>query len=320
MRTDISRRCFMSAATAALGVIPASDIRAADQTPMEGGAFRYALNTATLRGYKLPLADQIALTARAGYTGIEPWVEDIAKAASEGTPLNALKRQCADAGVSVISAIGFAAWAVDDHTARAKGMEQMKQDMDLVAQLGGTHIAASPAGVYKADVKLDLDRAAERYRAVLELGRSMGVIPQLEFWGAAANLSRVDQCLYVAARAAHPDACVLADAYHMYRGGSEAASLRLLGRSASHCFHMNDYPAQPAREALKDSDRVWPGDGIAPLTEILASFAENRAAVWLSVELFNVAYWQRPAPETARTGLDKMKASVARMRTACVIG
>jgi len=320
MRTDLSRRGFMSAATAALGMIPAAGARAAAPAPAAGGSFRYALNTATLRGYKLPLADQIVLTAKAGYTGIEPWVEDIAKAAAGGTPLSTLKRQCADAGLSVISAIGFAAWAVDDAAARAKGMEQMKRDMDLVAQIGGTRIAASPAGVYKADVKLDLDRAAERYRDVLELGRETGVIPQLEFWGAAANLSRVDQCLYVAARAGHPDACVLADAYHMYRGGSEAASLRLLGRSATHCFHMNDYPAEPAREALKDSDRVWPGDGIAPLTEILGTLAENRADVWLSVELFNAAYWQRPAPETARTGLDKMKKAVAKMHTAGVIG
>ena len=187
----------------------------------------------------------------------------------------------------------------------------MKRDMALVAQLGGTHIAASPAGVNQAGVKLDLDRAAERYRAVLELGRTMGIIPQLEFWGASANINRVDQCLFVAARAAHPDACVLADAFHMYRGGSEPASLRLLGRSAAYSFHMNDYPAQPARETLKDADRIWPGDGIAPLRDILSIFAENRAEPWLSVELFNAGYWQQPAKETARTGLAKMKGVVA---------
>ena len=244
MHTDVSRRGFMSAATAACGMLSASGVRAAAPAPVAtGSTFRYALNAATLRGYKLSLSEQIVLTAQAGYTGIEPWVDDIAKAAAGGTPLSTLKRQCADAGLSVVSAISFAAWAVDDDTARAKGMEQMKRDMDLVAQIGGTHIAASPAGVYGANVKLDLDRAAERYRAVLELGRSMSVIPQIEFWGSSANLSRLDQCIYVAARAAHPDACVLADAYHMYRGGSEAASLRLLSRSATHCFHMNDYPA-----------------------------------------------------------------------------
>ena len=167
MHTDVSRRGFMSAATAACGMLSASGVRAAAPAPVAtGSTFRYALNAATLRGYKLSLSEQIVLTAQAGYTGIEPWVDDIAKAAAGGTPLSTLKRQCADAGLSVVSAISFAAWAVDDDTARAKGMEQMKRDMDLVAQIGGTHIAASPAGVYGANVKLDLDRAAERYRAV----------------------------------------------------------------------------------------------------------------------------------------------------------
>ena len=315
MRPAFSRRSFIAALAATGGAAALPGVTCA-QTPKMSpvDSFRFALNTATLRGYKLPLAEQIDLAAQAGYTGIEPWVADIAKAEENGVSLADLKKRCADAGLAVISAIGFAAWAVNDADARAKGMEQMKRDMDLVACLGGTHIAAPPAGVYGADVKLDLDHAAERYRAVLELGRAMSLIPQLEFWGASANLSRLDQCIYVAARAAHPDACVLADAFHMYRGGSEPATLRLLGRTAAHCFHMNDYPAQPAREALKDSDRVWPGDGIAPLSEILRAFIDNRAAPWLSVEIFNATYWQRPAPETARAGLDKMKAAVAALR------
>ena len=120
MRTDVSRRCFMSAATAACGMLSVSGARAAAPAPAADSTFRYALNAATLRGYKLLLSEQIVLTAQAGYTGIEPWVDDIAKAAAGGTPLNTLKRQCADAGLSVISAISFAAWAVDDDAARAK--------------------------------------------------------------------------------------------------------------------------------------------------------------------------------------------------------
>jgi sugar phosphate isomerase/epimerase len=313
MPTSLSRRRFIAAAAATGGLAAcAGAARAASPAPAEpGGAFRFALNTATLRGYKLPLADQIKLAAEAGYAGIEPWLADIAKA-DEGGTLGDLRKQCADAGLAVVSAIGFAVWAVDDGDARAKGLEQMKRDMDLVARLGGARIAAPPMGVHQAGAPaLDLDHAAERYRAVLELGRAMGVVPQLEFWGASANLSRLDQCLYVAARAAHPDACVLADAFHLYRGGSEPATLRLLGRSAAHVFHMNDYPAQPPREAIKDSDRVWPGDGIAPLAEILDAFRANRADIWLSVEVFNAAYWQRPAPDTARAGLAKMKAVAA---------
>ncbi len=312
MELAFSRRGFLAAAAAGAGALAAAGARGQSEAARpQPGEFRFALNTGTIRGYKLPLAEQVKLVAQAGYAGIEPWTADLAKAAEAAGALKDLRQRCADAGLAVISAIGFAAWAVDDDAARAQGMEQMKRDMDLVAQVGGTHIAASPMGVNKAGVTLDLDRAAERYRAVLELGRTLGVIPQLEFWGASANLSRLDQCLYVAARAGHPDACVLADAFHMYRGGTEPAALRLLVRSAAYSFHMNDYPASPAREALKDADRVWPGDGVAPLREILGAFRENRASVWLSVELFNATYWARPAEETARTGLEKMKAAVA---------
>ena len=32
------------------------------------------MNTSTLRGHKLSLPDQFATTAKAGYTGIEPWL------------------------------------------------------------------------------------------------------------------------------------------------------------------------------------------------------------------------------------------------------
>ena len=314
MQATCSRRHFIRHATLGAGAaaLAAAPLRAAP-TPAPDRGFRYALNTGTLRGYKLPLAAQIDLTADAGYAGIEPWTTDLTKAAESAGALRDLAKRCADRGLAVISAIGFAAWAVEDDAARAKGLEQMRRDMDLVAQLGGTHIAASPAGVNQPGTRLDLDRAAERYRAVLELGRAQGVIPQLEFWGASANLNRLDQCLYVAARAGHPDACVLADAFHMYKGGTEASALRLLGRSAAYSFHMNDYPAQPPREAAKDSDRVWPGDGIAPLTEMLAAFVANRAEVWLSVELFNAGYWTRPAAETARTGLAKMQTAVAKL-------
>lgn len=313
MSLRTSRRGFLAGTAAGVASLSMASSPSAEPTrPAPAGApFRFALNAGTLMGYKLPLSAQIDLAHRAGYAGFEPWMTDVSKAAETGA-LRDLARRCSDAGLTVINAIGFAAWAVNDDAARAKGLEQMKRDMDWVAQLGGTHIAASPAGVNSPEAgPLDLDRAAERYRALLELGETMGVIPQLEFWGASANLSRLDQCLYVAARAAHPRACILADVFHLYRGGSEPSSLRLLSRSAAYTLHMNDYPAQPPREAVKDADRVWPGDGVAPLRDILSAYRDNRAEPWLSIELFNAEYWKRPAEETARTGLAKMKAAAA---------
>lgn len=308
------RRSFLR--TAALGALAAGAAapRAARAGPAAAprGEFLYALNTGTIRGQNLPLPEQIETAAKAGFGGIEPWVSDVRKYAESGGDLDALRKRLADLNVRVVGGITFANWVVDDDAQRAKGVEQLKAEMDLLARIGASHIAAPPAGATKADgPRLDLDRAAGRYRAILEIGRQTGVVPQLEFWGASANLNGVASAAYVAAQSGHPDACVLADAFHMYKGGSPAASVGILGPRAVHAFHMNDYPANPSRETIRDADRIWPGDGIAPLKEILAAFAANGCRMWLSVELFNAEYWKLPALEAARTGLAKMRAVVS---------
>jgi len=313
MKARLSRRRLLEGACAVAGAaaVGATTMDAAEaRAAVAGHRFRYCLNTATLRGQRLGLVQEIEVTAGGGYDGIEPWTGSIHRYVQSGGSLKDLRKRCEDLGLTVCSAIGFSQWVVDDDGRRAKGIEQLRRDMDVLARIGGTHIAAAPAGANRRGATLDLDRAAERYRAILELGRRSGVIPQIEVWGTSANLSHVAEAIYVAAKAAHPDACVLADAFHMYKGGVEAATLRLLGRHAVHCFHMNDYPAEPPREQIRDSQRIWPGDGIAPLKEILRYFAENHCRVVLSLELFNPTYWRMPAGEAAKTGLAKMKAVV----------
>ena len=273
--------------------------------------FGYSLNMGTIRGQKLGLVAEIDVAVKAGYDAIEPWVGTISQYKESGGALNDIRKRCEDAGLKVCSAIGFARWVVDDDKQRAEGVEQLKREMDMLAAIGGTHIAAPPAGANGPEAHLDLDAAAERYRVILEAGHAIGVIPQVETWGSSSNLSHVAESAYVAAKSGHPDACVLSDVYHMYKGGAAPSVMKLLGRSAVHCFHMNDYPADPPREAIRDSDRVMPGDGIAPIKGILGYMAANHCRTYLSLELFSKEYWQMDALEAARIGLAKMKACVA---------
>lgn len=272
--------------------------------------FRYALNTATIRGQKLTLDAQVELTAKAGYNGIEPWMDDIEKYRNSGGSLADLKKRIADLGLAVVGAIGFANWIVDDDSARAKGLEHAKRDMDLVAQLGGTHIAAPPAGATD-QANLDLRKAGERYRKLLEVSESIGVIPQVEVWGFSKSLSRLSECAFVAIESGHPKACLLTDVYHLHKGGSDFASFGLVSGAAMHCMHINDFPADPPREKIADRNRVYPGDGVGPIGEILRTLDAGGFRGVLSLELFNPTYWMQDPLEVARTGLAKMKKSVA---------
>jgi len=271
-------------------------------------SFRYCLNTSTLRGQKLPLVEEVRIAAEAGYTGIEPWIREIEAHRDGGGSLADLKKQMADSGLTVESAIGFSNWIVDDDNRRAEALEQAKREMDLVRQIGGTRIAAPPAGATKQD-DLDLNAAAERYRALLELGQQMGVTPQLELWGFSKTLSRLGELAHVAVESGHPDACVMPDVYHIYKGGSDFHGLKLFNGKQIHVFHMNDYPAQPPRSEINDAARVYPGDGVAPLPQIFETLRSIGFRGTLSLELFNPNYWQQDPLTVAKTGLDKMRQS-----------
>ena len=271
---------------------------------------RYCLNTSTVRGQELSIEEQVDLVGKAGYSGIEPWMGDLVKFREQGGSLSDLGKRISDHGLTVESGIGFANWIVDDEAERRKGLENAKHDMDLLREIGGLRIAAPPVGAQKGPV-LDLFDIIDRYKALLAVGDAADVIPQLEVWGFSTNLHRLGHSVAVCVESHHPKACLLPDVYHLYRGGSDFQGLELLSDDAIHVFHMNDYPGSPGRGELDDSDRVYPGDGVAPLTDILQSIAGGGKSVVLSLELFNREYWQQDALKVASTGLQKMQDAVA---------
>ncbi len=289
---------------------PAGAAAESNSTGSAGGClFRFCLNTSTIRGQKLGLEKEIDIAAEAGYSAIEPWVSTIQEYVKAGGRLADIRKRVRDHGLTVEGAISFAQWIVDDDNRRAQALEQIKGEMDLLAQIGGQRIAAPPAGA-TGEPLLDLAKVAERYRAVLELGDTTGVTPALELWGPSKNLHRLGQCMFAIVESGHPKACLLGDVYHIYKGGSDYTGLKAISAGAMPVLHMNDYPANPLRDRIADRDRVMPGDGIAPLPQILVSLRANGGPRVLSLELFSQVYWEKDPLEVARTGLAKMKAAV----------
>jgi sugar phosphate isomerase/epimerase len=71
-------------------------------------------------------------------------------------------------------------------------------------------------------------------------------------------------------------------------------------------FHVNDYP-ELSPEVITDADRVYPGDGVAPLRRILRNLDYSGFRGYLSLELFNESYYQNDPLIVAKTGLEKLK-------------
>jgi 2-keto-myo-inositol isomerase len=312
---ELSRRDVLGSAVAAFGAAVVSSNGGDAQAPRAAGArtrpadepFGYCLNTSTIRGNNLDLVSVIDVAASAGFHAIEPWIREIDDYTSKGGTLKDLGKRIADAGLTVEDAIAFNSFLDDDEGRRVASMEKVKIDMDKVAQIGGTRIAAPPGNNRAA---VTLDNAAKYYREALETGEKTGVQPLLELWGTHPVLGPLSHGIYVTVAAERADASLLLDVFHLYKSGTAFTALKQINGASLHVIHLNDYPQAADSSTLSDSNRIYPGDGVAPLRQILRDLRDNGFRGYLSLELFTRDDWARSANENLKTAMEKIRATV----------
>ena len=311
----LSRREAVCGALAAFGSAMVSSTAGQAQAPQPTGApprpasepFGYCLNTSTIRGNNLDIVGVVNAASKAGFHAIEPWIREIDDYTSKGGTLTDLRKRIADAGLTVEDAIAFNSFLDDDDTRRAASMEKLKIDMDKVAQIGGHRIAAPPGNNRAA---VSLDNAARYYREALEMGEKAGVQPLLELWGTHPVLGPLSHGIYVTVAAGRADASLLLDVFHLYKSGTPFTALKQINGASLHVMHLNDYPQAADPSTLNDGNRIYPGDGVAPLHQILRDLRDSGFRGYLSLELFNRDYWTRSADENLKTAMDKIRATV----------
>jgi sugar phosphate isomerase/epimerase len=265
--------------------------------------FTYCLNTSTIR--PTPLLTKIEIAGKAGYQAIEPWNDEITDYLSKGGSLGELKSALAGAGLKVVSVIALHGWITADGQEHQRVLEDCRRRMTQAVELGSPYIVASPP-----QEVVDLGRARDRFGELFALGSKLGVLPSMEFLGFVAGIKNVASAWAIASGIGDERATVVADVFHMIRGGGSIDDLLSLAGSRLACFHINDLPAQPDPLTQKDEDRVMMGEGIADLPRVIANLRTIGYRGPLSVELFNRRLWAEDPLEVARRGLDRVKALV----------
>lgn len=291
---------------AALLKLPAS---AKTNKKVPDSAFKYSLNMSTIRGQNLGFIKELQIASKAGFSSVEIWISTFKNYLQNGGSITEAKRIIDDLGIEVENAIGFAKWIVDDEATRKAALSQLQEEMELLAKIGCKRIAAPPAGANSNDAALiDLNVITERYLTILEMGKQTGVMPILEMWGSSPNLKKISQVLYVVTECGDKSARILMDIFHIFKGGSGFDSVAFVGKPAIDIIHLNDYPSGILPSKISEPDRIYPGDGIAPIHQVLQTVKDPDKPIILSLELFNESYYKQDALAVARTGLAKMKA------------
>ena len=287
-------------------LLPQSHVFGANISDKKSTGFKYCLNTSTIREHKLGLIANLEIASKAGYDGVELCLKDIYQYLEKGGSISELKNELLNLNLTFENAIAFHEWIVDDENIRRTAIRNFEKDLELISELGCNRIGAPPSGATTTK-KLDLNLVTDRYKKLLQSAEKFEIMPMLEIWGASLNLSKLSEAMFVILESKHKNACILSDIYHLHRGGSGFAGLELISSSAIPVFHVNDYPGDIPLHQLKDANRVFPGDGIAPMASIVENIKRINSEMVLSLELFNPDYWKKDALEVASEGLIKMK-------------
>ena len=311
-RSQLNRRSFLLSAAAA-GAVTAgnSPAQAQGQTAkryQDGlSPWPLVMNSSTIR--PTGLEDKLRVTAEAGWDGIELWINDLEKHEESGGSLKELNQRIKDMGLYVPNIIGL--WDAMPPTREAfeASLPTTRERMRRSADVGSIHVAAIPAPDRE---DFDLKWGAAMYRELMRIGREdYGITVAFEFVGFMKGVHRFGQACAVALDANDDKACLIMDTFHLFRGGSGFNALGLIQGSLIANFHFNDVPGDVPREEQGDEHRLYPGDGILPLTQVLQSLKAIGYEKALSLEIFKREYWEQPPEQVAADGISKMRACIA---------
>ncbi len=262
--------------------------------------FRYCLNASTIA--TTPILKQIEVTAAAGYEAIELWHDHIDTHLAAGGTLKEIRTAIDDSGLIIPTTIYLAGWFQPAGTEHDVAISEVRRRLEQSAAVGAEFaIAGPPPGI------ADRDMGARHYAELLEFGKEYGVKPAFEYLGFVDDINTIDDAIDIIQRSGHPDATIVVDPFHCFRGGGPVASIsKLQGRQIA-ISHFNDATNARPAHMQEDPDRVFPGDGALDLRfycDQLTAIGYDR---FLSLELFRKDLWAADPMQVAKIGLQKMK-------------
>ena len=285
---------------------------AAEPVRTKDKPFGFSLNTSTIRGQELGIVREVEIAAQAGYDAIEPWMGTLDDYVKKGGSLKDLGKRIRDLGLTVESAIGFAQWIVDDEAARKSGLEQAQRDMETLiadrrqADRGAAGWCTRQTRPRSGDGCGPLQGPARTRRpdGNYSRGRSVGLLEDDEPTGGdGLRGDRKPPSESVRASGRVPPL-----QRRLGFRGAEAA----LGNGGAGVSHQR--LSRPSRAAKRSAMRIAsiPATAWRRLRRALRDLRLAGFRGFLSLELFNRDYWKQDALAVAKTGLEKMKAVVAR--------
>ena len=154
------------------------------------------------------------------------------------------------------------------------------------------------------------DTMAATARTYAERAATHGVKIAIEPLGQHPFIPGPREALEVIARAGHDSLGLMVDFFHYYKSGVPLEDIRAIPTELLLIVHVDDCEDLPPAD-LTDQHRVYMGEGVLPLKDMMGVLREKGYAGALSVEIFREEYWEKDPMEisaAAKAAYDRMMA------------
>lgn len=243
---------------------------------------------------RFPLEERLDACAEAGYAGYWLHWRDYLEQRAGGMDDGGLRRAFDDAGMRHRGVEFFTGWFLDGDAAAA---EAERASFDAACAIG-----AATVNVGADFARHDFPRAhmTDRFAALCERAARRGLRVGLEIvpWSDVAD---VDTALTFLGP---PNAGLVIDTWHVFRGGIPLADLARIPADRVFCIQVNDAAAAPEGALLQETARRLPcGEGGFDLAGFATAIDINGWEAPVSVEIISPRLTAMPSRDSAGLSL-----------------
>ncbi|MFI5321478.1 MAG: sugar phosphate isomerase/epimerase family protein [Myxococcota bacterium] len=231
-----------------------------------------------------------------GFSAITLYPTHVRRARAAGLSFADLRARLRDSGLALADLDPLLNWMPGDDFPNELNATEAEH-YEIAEALGARSLNVAQA--FRPSV--DLDEAAEALAGVCDRAWEHGLLVTLEYlpW---AGIPDAATALAIVERSGRPNASLMIDSWHTYRGPTTEAQLRALPGARIGSVQINDAPAQPVGDLVSETTtaRLLPGEGAIPLTRWLRLLDAAGSKAPIGVEVFSRALDALPPAETGR--------------------
>lgn len=254
-----------------------------------------AINGATTMPYGL--CEDIVSAAQAGISGVELWWDKI-ETYLESEPASSLAALLDEKGVVPA---GICPFPVSPFRNTLENRSRFQLALDVAEAISCTLLTVCPEFCpMDTDPEEAKSRLADEFRWYAAAAAEYGIRLAIEPISRHTLVRGPVEALRIIELAGEPENLgLLIDTFHYSCSCVRSEEIRRIPREKLYIVHLND-SRNGMREELTDADRLYPTEGCIDLKTFMTDLRAIGYDGFLSVELFNRAYWQEPIGEICR--------------------